>query len=78
LTVKLDLWNASLEEDNMSGEDHLGTEVDLTLSYQLVEGLNADFIAAYLFAGGATFEESAVNMSEADPWELALRLSLSF
>ena len=61
-----------------NGEDHLGTEVDLTLSYQLLEGLNADFIAAYLFAGDATYMEMPAMPEQADPWELALRLSLSF
>jgi hypothetical protein len=78
LTVKLDLWNANKEEDDTNGEDHLGTEIDVRLTYNLLEGLNADLIGAYLFRGNATYLEGPGINDEADPWELAFQLSLSF
>ena len=74
LTLGADLWYAALVEDNADGEDKLGTELDLSASYELIEGLNLDIVAAYLFADDAT-EASA---DEADPWELGAQLSLSF
>ena len=57
-------------KDNGEEEDELGTEVDLKITYELVEGLNLDVVGAYLFAGDATGED--------DPIEVGSRLSLSF
>jgi hypothetical protein len=65
-----DIYYANLSEENAAGDDDLGTEIDLALSYELVEGLNMDVIFAYLFAGDATGDE--------DPWETGLQVSLSF
>ncbi len=70
LKLSADLWYAELDEDDANGEDDLGVEVDLKASYQLIEGLNLDVVAAYLFAGDATGDE--------DPYEIGTRLSLSF
>jgi hypothetical protein len=78
LTVGIDLWNAQKEEDNLVGDSQLGTEIDLRFTYQLLEGLNADLIGAYLIRGDAIFKNTAVNQSEADPYEIAFQLSLSF
>ena len=76
LTVTLDLWYASLVEDNNANLDEsLGTEVDLKVSYQLVEGLNMDVVAAYLFADDAA---DFNNVDSANPYELGVQLSLSF
>ncbi|PID77870.1 MAG: hypothetical protein CSB21_03415 [Deltaproteobacteria bacterium] len=67
VTLGADLWYASLVE----GDDKdLGTELDLSASYEVMENLQLDVIAAYLFAGDATGKE--------DPFELGLQLSLSF
>jgi hypothetical protein len=84
LTVTADLWYAKLEEENVFGEDELGIEADLKVSYKLVEGLTLDVVAAYLFAGDAT--ESAASATYTfdngknvkDPFELGAQLSLSF
>jgi len=70
LTVGADLWYAMLAEDNAAGDDELGTEIDLSASYALMDNLNLDVVAAYLMAGDATGDE--------DPMELGAQLSLSF
>lgn len=75
LKLSANLWYALLAEDDGRGNDDLGTEIDLKATYTLVEGLNLDVVAAYLFAGDATTEESP---DDADPYELGARLSLSF
>jgi len=83
LKVAVDLWYAMLEDDTFgpgstfisSGEDKLGTELDVKVSYQLVEGLNLDLIGAYLWAGDAT---SAAGNNDEDPYEFGAQLSLSF
>ncbi len=79
LTLGVDLWYAKLAESyyGVDGEevDTLGTEVDLTLGYELVEGLNLDLVAAYLFAGDAVdFNQD----NDANPYELGAQLSLKF
>ena len=70
LKVTMDVWYAALAEDNAAGDDVLGTEVDLKVTYQLVEGLNLDVVGAYLFADDATGDD--------DPIEVGSRLSISF
>ena len=80
LTLNADLWYAELAEEQF-GEDKLGFEVDLGLTYQLVENLNLDIIAAYLFAGDRTTMDPTTGLQfddDADPYELGARLSLSF
>jgi hypothetical protein len=75
VSVTLDLWNASLAEDDANGESSLGTEVDLVVSYALLENLKLDVVAAYLFAGDATTMKAA---DDANPYEFGTRLSFSF
>ena len=79
LKISLDIWYAALAEDivTVTGatEDSLGTEVDLKITYQLVQGLNLDLVGAYLFAGDAT----TMNVpNDANPYEVGARLSLKF
>lgn len=69
LTLGADLWYAMHAED-VAGEDQLGTEIDLTAGYQVMDNLKLDVVAAYLFADDATGDE--------DPYELGAQLSLSF
>jgi hypothetical protein len=77
MKVNIDLWNASLDEPNVAGgDDDLGTEVDLKITYKLLEGLNLDLVGAYLFAGDGTYKPVAGE--DEDPYELGARLSLSF
>ena len=75
LKLSANLWYATLAEDDVLGNTDLGTEIDLKATYTLVEGLNLDVVAAYLFAGDSTTMESP---DDADPYELGARLSLSF
>jgi hypothetical protein len=75
VSVTLDLWNAALVEDDANGENSLGTEVDLKVSYALLENLKLEAVAAYLFAGDATTGKAT---NDANPYELGTRLSFSF
>ena len=75
LSITADLWYAKLDEENAFGEDKLGTEADLLISYKLVEGLTLDVVGAYLWAGDAT---SGDGKNDRDPYEFGTRLSLSF
>lgn len=86
LSLKGDIWYAALVEDTVGatigptgslsgGEDELGVEIDLVATYQLVEGMNLDIVGAYLFAGDAV---STNGKNDDDPYELGMRLSLSF
>lgn len=76
MKLVFDLWYASRVEEVASGLDEsIGTEIDAKLTYELVEGLNLDLVAAYLFAGeSVTFD----HPDDANPYELGARLSLSF
>ena len=89
LKVRFDAWYAALVEDvyvrngdtsrfdlpGYNAESSLGTELDLVVTYEVVENLNLDLVGAYLFAGKATTADSP---DDANPWELGARLSLSF
>jgi hypothetical protein len=79
LKVNVDLWYAERDEEIVFApgvsEGELGTELDVKVTYQLVEGLNLDLIGAYLWAGDAT---SADGNNDEDPYEIGARLSLSF
>ena len=73
LKLTLDLWYASLVETG-TNDDALGTEVDLMATYKVMPKLNLDLVGAYLFRADGTYS----GLSEADPWEIGARLSLSF
>jgi hypothetical protein len=85
LSVTADLWYAERENDvlypnvlsptGFYAESKLGTELDVKVTYQLVEGLNLDLVGAYLWAGDAT---SVDGNNNENPYELGARLSLSF
>ncbi|MDM8514913.1 hypothetical protein QUF76_01845 [Desulfobacterales bacterium HSG16] len=75
LAVTLDLWYATLAEDDANGEKDLGIEVDLKVAYDLVENMKLELIGAYLFAGDATTMKSN---DDANPYELGSRISFSF
>lgn len=86
LKATLDLWYAQLAEELDLGagvpgddEDDLGLEVDLKVTYELVEGLNLDLVGAYLFAGDAVIDDTSDSDSNQDnPYEVGARFSLSF
>jgi hypothetical protein len=79
LKVAVDLWYAKAQEDIVfadgSKEDYYGTELDVRVTYELVEGLNLDLVGAYLWAGDAT---SLDGNNDEDPYEFGAQLSLSF
>jgi len=70
LSLKVDLWNATLAEDNAAGDKDLGMEIDLKLTYKLIENMKMEVIVAQLTAGDATGDQ--------DPLEFGTRLSFSF
>ncbi len=89
LAISLDAWYARKDDDikisvdtseddavqsNLK-ESELGTEIDLKVSYQLIDNLKLDVVGAYLFAGEAT---TMGVEDEADPYEIGGQLSLSF
>ncbi len=84
LKIVLDLWYAERVEDEQvsNDEDELGTELDVVITYQLVEGLNLDLVGAYLWADDATAGDfrggDVEEENEEDPYEFGARLSLSF
>jgi len=73
MTLGIDLWDASYE-DNGTMEEHVGTEIDFSLKYKLIEGLNLDVVAAYLSADDGLYD----GADQEDPVELGARFSLSF
>ncbi|BBO90945.1 hypothetical protein [Desulfosarcina ovata] len=75
LSLGADLWYAQLAEDNENDDTDLGTEIDLSASYTIVEGLQLDVVAAYLFAGDATTMD--VHDDE-DPIEIGAQFSVAF
>jgi hypothetical protein len=79
LSVAVDLWYAERDEDivfaNGAKENELGTELDVVVTYELVEGLNLDLVGAYLWAGDAVSDD---GKNDEDPYEFGARLSLSF
>lgn len=78
LSFKADLWYAKLAEDN-GGDDTLGTEIDLQMTYVLMKNLNLDVVAAYLSAGDATYKKGGLNTDdEANPYEIGTKLSFTF
>lgn len=75
LTLGADLWFAQLAEDDANGNSDLGTEIDLSANYALLDNVSLDVVAAYLLAGDATTMESA---DDADPMEIGAQVSFSF
>jgi hypothetical protein len=74
LKITADLWHAKLAEDDAKGNDVLGTEIDLLITYSLMKNLTLDVVGAYLFAGDATYGGS----NSENPYEIGTRLSFSF
>ncbi len=74
LSFKADLWHARLAENNALGNDTLGTEIDLRMTYALLKNLNLDLVAAYLSAGDATYK----GANSSNPYEVGAQLSFSF
>ena len=74
LKLTADLWYAKLAEDNAKGDSDLGTEIDLVLTYSLMKNLNLDVVAAYLFAGDATYK----GANDKDAYEIGTQLSFRF
>lgn len=82
LKFSADVWYAKTAEDVYlptinDKKDGLGTELDLVLSYTIVDNLKIDLVGAYLWAGDVITK--AVDKSgNTNPYELAAQLSLAF
>lgn len=77
--VLLDLWMAKLAEKNPAGDDKLGTEVDLQITYEIMKNFNLDLVAAHLWTGDATYKKvNPGDPKQKDATELAAQLSLKF
>jgi hypothetical protein len=84
--LAVDLWYASLVEDNLLGDSDLGFEIDLVYTVNLIENLNLELVGAYLFAGDAVtadgfdfdLDPALRQDNQDDPWILGTRLSFSF
>jgi len=74
LTLGADIWYAQHDED-VAGEDELGTEIDLSAAYTITEGLRMHFVAAYLFADDAT---TGNGSDDENPFEIGTQFSISF
>lgn len=81
LKTSLDLYYAMTAEDvklvDGTYGDTLGLELDLVVTYKVVDNLNLDLVAAYLWADDVVNKAVSANNS-ADPYELGARLSLAF
>jgi hypothetical protein len=80
LTLGLDIWYAQLAQDQQDSADvdnDLGTEVDFTVNYGLMEDLDLTVVAAYLFAGEGT-DPTGGNDDTVNPFELGAQISLGF
>jgi hypothetical protein len=76
LKLGLDVWYAALAQKEQIGasDTSLGTEIDLSATWQIMPKLNLDIVGAYLFAGDGTYD----GPNQKDPYEIGTRLSLSF
>ncbi len=75
MKLSTDLWYAKTAEKVLNSDtgklsDDLGTEIDVILTWALVENLNLDLVAAFMSAGDAVGTE--------DPTEFGARMSFSF
>jgi hypothetical protein len=75
IQLDADVWYAALVEEDANQNDGLGTEIDLKLTYKLVDNLKLEVIGAYLFADDAT---TGGGNDEENPYEVGTRLSLKF
>ncbi|SDU31406.1 alginate export family protein [Desulfobacula phenolica] len=75
LSISADLWYARLNEVAAGADEDLGFEIDLSATYELVDGLSLDVVGAYLFADDGTTGNAA---NDENPWEVGTQLSLSF
>ena len=72
MKITVDLWKANLNEEDAAGEDDLGTEINVKLTYKFLDNMTLDVVAAQLSAGCAT------GGGDSDPREIGTRLSIAF
>jgi hypothetical protein len=66
--------NGTLQTIN---SDYYGTEIDLKVTYTIVDNLKIDLVGAYLWAGDI-ISKSTYNTSSANPIEFGAQMSLAF
>jgi hypothetical protein len=74
LSFGADVWYASWVEVPEGAEEAIGTEIDLSMTYELVQNLYLDVVGAYLIQDDGHYE----GPNDANPYEVGTRLSLSF
>jgi hypothetical protein len=74
LSFGADVWYASWVEVPEGAEEAIGTEIDLSMTYELVQNLYLDVVGAYLIADDGFYD----GPNDANPYEVGTRLSLSF
>jgi hypothetical protein len=82
LKFSADLWYAQAADSvymptTRSNSDSYGTELDLKVTYMLVDNLKLDLVGAYLWAGDIIAKSSSAANS-ANPIEIGAQLSLAF
>jgi len=74
LKFMLDFWNIRLAQDDAAGNKDIGNEIDFHVMYKLLDPLTLDLYANYMIAGDAFY----AGDNDANPYELAAQLSISF
>jgi len=82
LKFSADIWMAYAADSiymptTNSNSDYYGTELDLKLTYTIVDNLKIDLVGAYLWAGDA-ITKSLSATGNANPIEIGTQLSLAF
>lgn len=81
MKIATDLWYAKTAKDvkliDGTYGNELGTEIDVVITYVLMDNLKLDLVGAYLWAGDVV--NKAVSATDAaDPYEFGAQLSLAF
>jgi hypothetical protein len=82
LKLSADIWYAQAADSiymptTKSNSDYYGTELDLKLTYTIVDNLKIDLVGAYLWAGDV-IQKSQSAVGSANPVELGAQMSLAF
>jgi len=82
LKFSADLWYAQAADSiymptTKTNSDYYGTELDLKVTYMLVDNLKLDLVGAYLWAGDVISKSTSANNS-ANPIEIGAQMSLAF
>ncbi|MCX5882591.1 MAG: alginate export family protein [Deltaproteobacteria bacterium] len=82
LKFSADVWYAQAADSiymptTKTNSDYYGTELDLKVTYMLVDNLKLDLVGAYLWAGDVISKSTSATNS-ANPIEIGAQMSLAF